>query len=70
MARIAFPANEVRRELKKLKITMERFGYYRYNHYRAYKRVDGKFIPYGWNVESTPMAVEQFNVTFLDSQLQ
>tara|TARA_R110002096_G_C14520287_1_gene716873 strand:- start:488 stop:700 length:213 start_codon:yes stop_codon:yes gene_type:complete len=70
MARIAFPLSEVRRELEKLKITPERFGYYRYDHYRVYKRVEGKFIPYGWNVESRPMAVEQFNFTFLDSQLQ
>jgi len=70
MARIAFPSEEVKRELKKLKITPERFGYYRYDHYRVYRRVNGKFIPYGWNVESRPMAVEQFEETFSDSQLR
>jgi len=70
MARIAFPYDAIERELKKLKITPERFGYYRYDHYRVYRRVNGKFIPYGWNVESKPMAVEQFELTFSDSQLK
>ena len=70
MARIRFPLEEVKRELKKLKITPERFGVYRYDHYRVYRRVNGKFIPYGWNVESKPMAVEQFEETFSDLQLQ
>jgi len=70
MARIGFPYDAIERELKKLKITPERFGYYRYDHYRVYRRVNGKFIPYGWNVESKPMAVEQFELTFSDSQLK
>lgn len=70
MARIAFPYEAIESELKKLKITPERFGYYEYDYYRVYRRVDGKFIPYGWNVESRPKAVEQFELTFPDPQLQ
>ena len=69
MARIKFPSRNVRRELLKLKIRSEEYGYYIYDYYRVYKRIDGKFIPYGWNIESRPSAVEQFNVTLTDFQL-
>jgi hypothetical protein len=70
MARISFPYKQVVRELGKLKIMPERFGYYRFNHYRAYKRVDGKFIPYGYNIVSRSNSVEQYNVTLLDSDVK
>jgi len=70
MARIAFPYEAIKSQLRKLKITPEKFGYYNYDYYRVYRRVDGKFIPYGWNVESRPNAVEQFEVTIPDQQLE